>query len=220
MSDTADLGEIVVVAPRPRKMQDIGYEQPEEVSENPDSGSGGGAVYLTDIEVRAEEQRQRDCAGMAFHNQLQSTSSKDSKESFSFVLNRNGSTVYTTLATAAGPTIQPADRAVVISAQNIQYSEVEGFAHNHPNSYYCNRPEYSFQEKNYATDVNSYPSVNDWNFADAIVALHPELADKFTLYITGCDNVMRSYPYSNRAYYRQQLDRLNPPRQPGLQVNC
>lgn len=221
MTDATDPGEVVIIGKRPTKMQESGYEEAEHISEDPNGGPSGGNVYTTDAQVRAEEQRQRDCAADAFHQKLQAIGTKNSKESFSYILNRNGNTAITNPVTGTGTVVTGADRTAVIQAQNIQYSEIEGFAHNHPNGPYCNQQGWSIQEKGLARAINSYPSLNDWIYADGIVGANPSVADSFTLYITGCDNELRAYPYSNREYYRDQVQRLNPPPlQPVLAAVC
>ena len=219
MTDTANLGDIVVVGVRRKKNTDVpNYD--EEVTVNPDTGEPGGGGGFSDLEIDAENARQRDCAGAGYHQALQGISTRNSKEHFSFVLNRGGNTSYTTPAPGTGDVITGADRAAVMQQHNIQYSEIEGFAHNHPSGPYCNQPGMSLQERSQAVDINSYPSLGDWSYADGIVAQNPSIASTFTLYVTGCDNVLRSFPYTNRDYFRQQVQRANPPRPPALQTDC
>lgn len=220
MTDATDLGEIVVVAKRPRKMTDIGYEQPEEVSENPDGGSAGtGGGFLTDEEVREEEKRQERCAAQEFRNRLQSISSRNSKESFSYILNREGNTSITSPSTADGPVITAAERSAVLNAYNIQSSEILGFAHNHPSSVYCNSQDLS--TRGAEINLNAYPSENDLNWAQNFLGNNPNINPAtFSLFVVGCDNIMRQFEYSRLAEWRQRVSQPNPAKPPAMQADC
>ncbi len=89
----SELDEVIVIGKRAKRNTEIPPEEMEEVPEDGDSGGTSGG--MTQAEVDAENERQKKCAAAEFKTQMQDIPTKNSKESFSYVLNRDGNTVIT-----------------------------------------------------------------------------------------------------------------------------
>ncbi len=224
MNDVTEVEPIIVIGKRPKKDTSLNFEHQEEVDPADGSGTGsspgdggGSSPGMTDEEIAAENKRQERCAAQEFKNRLQSIGSRNSKESFSFILNRGEETLITPPATANGPRINQNDINPILSRYGINMSWVVGFAHNHPRSEYCPGPGVS--QTSAQQDLNAYPSDNDWSAADTFVS-HGADPNAFTLYIVGCDNILREFAYADRAHYKAQIQKANPSRPAAVQSDC
>jgi hypothetical protein len=81
----------------------------------------------------------------------------------------------------------------------ISFSQIIGFVHNHDAWYYAPTPD--------GAAINRYPSNNDWNTANWMVAngAGGPNGDGFALYVIDTDGDMREFEYQDRATY-QSLD--------------
>lgn len=180
-------------------------------------GGGGGTGGMTQAEADAENERQQQCAAEEFKRRLQDFGTKNSKESFSYILNRDGQTQLTTPITAAGSVIMPAERGAVLSG--ISPNEISGFVHNHPRDVDCNSDDLSLRSAQIAS--NAYPSSNDLDSAEAFVGLNPGIDQStYSLLVVGCDNILREFAYSRLAEWRQKASQTNPVKPPALESNC
>lgn len=215
---TSEVDPIVVVGKR-KRVGDKPYFGPDGGGGGAGDGGGwdGGSGGMTQEQADAENLRQEQCAAKDFHSRLQSMSTRNSKESFSFILNRGGNTLVTPPATAGGVKITEVDINPVLSGYGINMARVVGFVHNHPRNYYCSGP--GLTEKSAQEDLNAYPSENDWEAAKKFVELGAD-PDKFRMYIVGCDNVLREFPYSNKAHYLSQIQRSRPTRPAPVAADC
>jgi hypothetical protein len=101
------------------------------------------------------------------------------------------------------PPIQGLVREVPLAAiekwmtdNGVSYSQVVGFVHNHPT--------YAYGGTDKAVSINSYPSQNDWSFADYMVgkgAGGPG-GGGLALYIINPDKELREFQYSNSSVYK------------------
>jgi hypothetical protein len=86
-----------------------------------------------------------------------------------------------------------------------EWRQVVAFTHNHPRDsiHYCNDED--------ARTLNAVPSVNDWAVADELVVAHHANPAVLTLYVIGCDGVLREYTYSSRAQHQPNTDASGKP---------
>ncbi|MEY4554967.1 MAG: hypothetical protein RL093_86 [Pseudomonadota bacterium] len=213
----SELDEVIVIGKRAKRNTEIPPEEMEEVPEDGDSGGTSGG--MTQAEVDAENERQKKCAAAEFKTQMQDIPTKNSKESFSYVLNRDGNTVITPPVAATGSVITPAERGAVITAYSIQPSEILGFVHNHPRNVYCDSDDLTVRSAQIA--LNAYPSANDLDSAESFLDLNPSIdPSTFSLFVLGCDNIMREFPFSQMALWRQKVAQPNPVKPPEMEADC
>ncbi len=83
-----------------------------------------------------------------------------------------------------------------LADNGVSHSQVIGFVHNHPT--------YSYGGTDEAVSINSYPSQNDWGFADYMVAKGAggTGGTGFALYVINPDKELREFHYSDAAVYR------------------
>lgn len=120
------------------------------------------------------------------------------------------------------PPIQGLVREVPLAAiekwmadNGVTHGQVVGFVHNHPT--------YAYGGTNQSVSINSYPSQNDWRFADHMVgkgAGGPG-GGGLALYIINPDKELREFQYSNSSVYKNLTEpqKTNEVRLPGQLTN-
>jgi hypothetical protein len=82
-----------------------------------------------------------------------------------------------------------------MSDNSVAMSQVVAFVHNHPSWYYGSTTE--------SAKVNRYPSSNDWNTAQWMVAggAGGQGGGNFAMYVIDTNGVMREFKFDDKATY-------------------
>ncbi len=225
MTDTppADLGEIIVIGIKAVASGvpgggGGGGGDPGGIEENTDTGgqSPGGTGY-TEEQARAENERQKECAAQRFENKLNEQAQKDSKEFFSFTWVRDGQNVTHEIRGGADVRVTVADRNAARAEFGISWPSIVGFNHNHPSNEYCASGGLQGQQE---LTENAYPSDNDWAWAESVVSNFSVPPETFSLFITDCEGITRSFAFGERAVFKAARNAQVQPPAPIAPTNC
>lgn len=151
-------------------------------------GTGGGEPGGNDC---------RDRNALAAALEIKAEPDDSTKEHGSIVYKAGDGSVRHSPPIQGGFTQIPLDAVEKWLADNgVSHSQVIGFVHNHPT--------YSYGGTDKAVSINSYPSQNDWGFADYMVAKGAGGAggSGFALYVINPDKELREFHYSDGTVYR------------------
>ncbi|RZJ01488.1 MAG: hypothetical protein EON90_02595 [Brevundimonas sp.] len=223
MTDATPVDDVIVIGKRKKKTNTNNPQFPQMVEveeETGDTGGGGGELTPAD---QAENERQKECAAKKFKEKLQSDHpfQKKGKEFFSSIFERDGDTVVhppvmgTGTLPGQGPNtaISGPDIAGANATYGVAPGSLLGFVHNHPSDVYCGSADSYTQNLQRLT--NQYPSEPDWAAADVMVSNGDP--NTFVLYIVGCDNELRAFPYRDREEFKAERAKTNPKTHPPVQ---
>lgn len=218
--EPTELDDVVIIGVRPQPgtpKNNPPFEEQEEIDPYPNPEPGGGGGVWTEVEAAAEAERQKECAAQAYEAKLsqEEPGRKRSKEFFSLIWNLSGQTVTHAPRGGASVRITGVEIQETRNDFGISGQDFLGFAHNHPSDEYCpSTGALGFDEER----TNAYPSENDWNTIDFFV---PEaFRGNVTLFVLGCDDEMRAYPYADRANAERLRDQRSRPPEPINPLNC
>ncbi len=159
------------------------------------SGEGGDGGGTSGGEPGGNDCRDRNALAAAL--EIKAEPDDSTKEHGSIVYKAADGTVRHSPPIQGGFTQIPLDSVEKWLADNgVSHSQVIGFVHNHPT--------YSYGGTDKAVSINSYPSQNDWGFADYMVAKGAggTGGTGFALYVINPDKELREFHYSDGAVYR------------------